>query len=145
MPFSEGLLDYRPLMCRGVFSILPCPVECESPSCCEYDRCRRCPWVGLWGRSTHGGQVVARLYGPLPVDRWIVGSVVSATAIVTGWQVLGVAARVSGLPMVHVLLLSGMLMLIYLVVRRSGQTLPEFKDWFAAREEERSLRLHGGG
>lgn len=84
------------------------------------------------GRRT-AAQVVARLYGPLPVDRWIVGSVVSATAIVTGWQVLGVAARVSGLPMVHVLLLSGMLMLIYLVVRRSGQTLPEFKDWFAAR------------
>lgn len=79
------------------------------------------------GRRT-AAQVVARLHGPLPVDRWIVGSIVSTVVIVTSWHILGVVARVNGLPMVHVLPLSGMLMLIYLVVRRSYQTLPEFKE-----------------
>ncbi len=85
------------------------------------------------GRRT-AAQVVARLHGPLPADRWIVGSVVSTAVIVTSWHMLGVAASVSGLPMVHVLPLSGMLMLIHLAVRRSDQTLPEFKNCSAVRE-----------
>lgn len=45
----------------------------------------------------------------------------------------------SGLPMVHVLPLSGMLMLIYLIVRRSYQTPPEFKDCSAVREVRRTI------
>jgi hypothetical protein len=94
--------------------------------------------VALGGAYGIGRRIAARLltrlHAPLPADHLIVESIVSTAVIVTSWHLLGVVALVSGLPAVHVLPLSGIVMLIYLVVRRSYRMLPEFKDCSAMSE-----------
>lgn len=99
--------------------------------------------VALAGAYGIGRRIAARFvagrHAPLAVDRWIVGSIVSTAVIVTSWHVLGVVAQVSGLPAVHVLPLSGMVMLIYLVVGRSCRASPEFEGPSTASDRSEAV------
>ena len=88
------------------------------------------------GRRT-AAQCMSFLQSPFPADRWIVGSVVTTTVIVTGWHILGVVGQASHQPMVHVLPLAGIVILMYLAVRRwcqpvsmrEGYSAPETVGW----------------
>lgn len=69
------------------------------------------------GRRT-AAQCMSFLQSPFPADRWIVGSIVTTTVLVTSWHILGVVGQASHQPMVHVLPLAGIVILMYLAVRR---------------------------